>query len=122
MSTLNLSATSDVAEVRPNSTPTLGASLKSLATSTSVYKTGPTVLLLGKPRGVAQVLYKPVALDADSEVFAQFVLGLPSVVQRDPVFAIAAKGLLKEWIEGPQELVPLDRDNGPNTKALVLSS
>jgi hypothetical protein len=32
------------------------------------------VLLLRKPRGVAQVLQQPIALDADREAFAQFVL------------------------------------------------
>jgi hypothetical protein len=38
---------------------------------------------------------------------------LPSVVQRNPFFAIAAKGLLKERVERPHQFVPLDRDDRP---------
>src|SRR5512145_213740 len=56
------------------------------------------VLLLGKPRGVAQILHKPIALDANLDAISQFVFGLPSVLERNPLFAIAAKGLLKERV------------------------
>jgi hypothetical protein len=76
------------------------------------------VLLLSKPRGVSQVLHEPIALDTDRETFAQFVFGLPAVVERNPLFAISAKGLFKERVECLCDVVPLGGDDRPEDQGV----